>query len=152
MDPELHDPIPFSNWVGLVGVLLLTLAVVWVASWIYAYHKLQVEARVDKRSLSAIAKSRYSRQIEQIVDRWKAGELNQREAHLALAALMRAAGSEMTGVNLESATPSEVGALFPQWGTMQEALVWCEQESFPASVANRHIEGGASLARQVIEG
>ncbi len=151
MDPQLRDPLPFSNWVWLAGAALLAFALIWVASWAYAYRKSRVEPKLQVSALSALAKARYHKQIDQVLQEWRSGTFDQRDAHFALAALIRAAATEKTGVNFESATPREASELFPAWSHLTTALLWCEDETFPVVGAGRRVDEGAALAREVVD-
>ncbi len=148
--PPLRDPILHSNWVWILGAFLLLIAVIWVAGMIVAYRRSQVRVPYQVRSLSQVHRVRYQRLIDEVSEGYRSGRLGVRETHLALAAIIRAASTERTGVNLEAATVSEARAKFPSWVLLADALTWCEDGAFPTEVEEQRVERGLELAQQVV--
>ncbi|MFZ1381393.1 MAG: hypothetical protein WAS54_01230 [Scrofimicrobium sp.] len=152
MPPNLREPLTHSNWVWLLGAALLTLAILWVVGVYVSYRKSRVTTKFEVRSLSQVQRERYRRLIGDIEQDYRTGSISAREAHLALAALIRASATERTQMSVESATASEVRTLLPSWPLLADALDWCADGSFPLEVADERVERGIWLAREVAVG
>ena len=148
--PPLHEPLNHSNWVWILGVVLLLLGALSLAGLWVSYRKSLVRPEFELSSLDQVQKRRYSSQVESVELAYGNGLVTGREAHLALATIIRACASERTGRNLESATASEAGSLVPQWTLLVQALDWCAASSFPTDVEHADITTGLWLAREVI--
>ncbi len=148
--PPLRDPLDHSNWVWILGLVLVLTGVLWVVGVWVSYRKSLVRPKFQLSSLDQVQKARYMAQVESVEQAYGKGSITGREAHLALAAIIRACASERTGRNLESATVAEAGDLLPEWPILPEALDWCAASSFPTDVENAEITRGALLARTVI--
>lgn len=148
--PPLRDPLNHSNWVLILGAVLLVLGTLWVAGVWVSYRKSLVRPEFRLHSLDRVQKERYLSQVSSIEGAYAAAEISGREAHLALAAVIRACGSERTGENFESVTATEAGMLLPQWPAFAGALQWCADSSFPTDVEDADITRGVTLAREVI--
>lgn len=149
MPPSLREPLTHSNWVWLLGAALLVAALLWLIGVYLSYRKSRVASKFEVRTLSQVQRERYGRLIGEIEQQYADGALSAREAHLALAALIRASATERTGMSVESSTASEVSQMLPSWPLLAEALVWCADGSFPLEVADERVERGVWLARQV---
>lgn len=152
MEPVLRDPWAFSNWVWLLGAGMLALALIWVVSLLVAYRVALVERRDPVRTLGQLQRARYNRQISEVAEDFERGKLTPRDAHFALASLIRAAATEKTGVNVEAQTSSEAARYVPSWPLLARALEWCEDETFPAQGGTQRVERGLALAREVVDG
>ena len=152
MAPELRAPLTYSNWVWLLGALLIVVAVAWVVTVLVLYRMRLVAAKPRLKTLGQLQRDRYNRHIAQISSEFQAGELSARDAHFALAALIRAAATEKTGSNIESQTPTEVAANLEAWPALSAALKWCEDETFPAGATTEKVERGVALAEEVVNG
>ena len=115
MQPELREPLVYSNWVWVLGAIIIVVAVAWQEGF-------------------------------------AAGQITARDAHFALASLIRAAATEKTGLNIESQTSLEVAQNLPMWPLLTEALRWCENETFPPQGATAMVQRGAELASKVVNG
>lgn len=151
MTADLRPPLAYSNWVWLLGAVLVLIAIGWVVTLVILYRVRLVRPKDSVRTLGELQRRRYRRHIGEVEDGYRAGMLPAREAHFALATLIRAAATEKTGVNVESQTAEEAAANFPQWPQLAVALTWCEDETFPADRATQQVEHGVALARGVIE-
>lgn len=152
MQPELRDPLVYSNWVWITGAILIVCALSWVLSLLIAYRVRPIEVPDRVTTLGQLQKERYTRQIHEIEGRFASGELTAKETHFALAALIRAAASEKTGVNVEALTTDEAAARFPTWPALARALAWCEDETFPPQEASQLVYHGVNLAYEVVNG
>lgn len=150
VEPSLRDPILYPNWVWLTGAVLILVAVLWFVGALIGYLKSAAPAKSDLKSLSAARRARYERLIAGVESDFEQGELTPREAHLAMAALIRAAATERSGYNVESLTVDEVALYRADWPELGNALGWCEEPSFQAVEASRHIADGARWARVVV--
>ena len=154
MDPILRDPLPYSNWVWLLGVFLIVASVTWGGSLLFAYRTHKVFKPEKVLELRALQRRRYQAKISQVRQEWEGGELDVRDAHFALASLIRAAATEKTRVNVEVLTAQEAAQAFPEWTTLSEALLWCEDQTFPAaseeSASEAKVARGLALAEAVI--
>lgn len=149
--PDLRPPLQYSNWVWLLGAVLILLAVGWVVTLVILYRVRLARPSGVPATLSGLQRRRYNRHIDEVEERFRDGTLCAREAHFALAALIRAAATERTGLNVESQTASETATNFPQWPRLATALAWCEDETFPADEATRQVARGVALAREVVD-
>ncbi len=152
MEPSLREPLTHSNWVWLLGAVLVTAALLWVIGLYISYRKSRVARKFEVRSLSQVQRERYRRLIAEIEQQYGNGEIGAREAHLALAALIRASATERTRMNIESATATEVRQLIPTWPLLADALDWCADGSFPQNIADERVDRGIWLAREVATG
>ncbi len=152
MAPDLREPLAFSNWVWLLGAVMIVLALLWVIGLAVAYRIKPVKASRSIRTLGQLQRRRYLRQVEEIEVSFQRGDLTGREAHFALAALIRSAGTEKSGINVESMTAAEVRRYLPGWSVLSEALAWCEDETFPPEAAAQQISRGVEFAREVVVG
>ncbi|WRS30976.1 hypothetical protein U6G28_04640 [Actinomycetaceae bacterium MB13-C1-2] len=152
MPPSLREPLTHSNWVWLLGVALLTVAILWVLGVYISYRKSRVMTKFEVRSLSQVQRERYRRLIGEVEQDYQTGAISAREAHLALAALIRASATERTRMSVESATASEARTLLPSWPLLADALDWCADGSFPLEIADERVERGIWLAREVAVG
>lgn len=152
MEPVLRDPLAFSNWVWVLGAGMLALALIWVISLLVAYRVALVERRDPVRTLGQLQRARYNRQIAEVADGFEKGKLTARDAHFALASLIRAAATEKTGINVEAQTAAETAYYVPAWPLLARALEWCEDETFPAEGGTQMVGQGLALAREVVNG
>lgn len=150
IEPPLREPLLYSNWVLILGIFLIVVAVVWVLGFAIAYRHSRVHSDFEVRTLSQAHRARYEGLIGEVALGYQTGELNAREAHLALGAIIRAAATERTRVNLESSTASEAQVLIPTWPLLVDALRWCEDGSFPTNAEQQRVEAGLNLAAQVV--
>ncbi len=150
MPPNLRPPLDYSNWVWILGTLLIVVAVAWVVTLLVLYRVSAVEAKTEIKTLGELQRSRYNRHIDEIEADFQQGTLTPQEAHLALAALIRAAATEKTGYNVESQTPQEVAQQLHSWPVLSTALQWCEDETFPVGGGTKKIERGVDLAKEVV--
>ena len=147
--PELRDPLTYSNWVWLLGGALIVLALAWVVALIILYRVRLVARQPRVKTLGQLQRARYNRHIQEVESGFAAAEISARDAHFALAALIRAAATEKTGVNIESQTTTEVARNFAGWPELLAALQWCEDETFPGSTSER-VERGVAFAKEVV--
>ncbi|WP_099332372.1 hypothetical protein [Actinomyces minihominis] len=152
MAPQLRDPLVYSNWVWLLGTLLIVLALAWVITLLVLYRVRRVEKRIGVRTLGQLQRARYNRHIQEVLTDFEEGRRSARDSHFALASLVRAAASEKTGSNIESQTSAEVAAHLPSWPLLVSALEWCEDETFPPERATEQVRRGADLASEVVNG
>lgn len=150
MEPPLREPLLYSNWVLILGIALLVIAATWVVGLLVAYRRSRVRPKFEVRSLSQAHRARYSRLINEVGADYDSQALTAPEAHLALAAIIRAAATERTRTNFESVTASEAQILAPGWPVLADALAWCEDGSFPAGGASQRVEQGLSYAQTVV--
>lgn len=146
----LRDPLAYSNWVWVLGAALLLISIIWVVSLTVAYRRSKVRRAAKVESLTALKKARYRKLTAQVNTDFTAGNIDSREAHFALAAIIRAAATEKTGVNIEVRTAAEAADLFPSWPGLFQALQWCEDETFPPHGSESQIDRGIELALGVI--
>lgn len=149
MAPNLRETLSHSNWVWILGVALLTAALLWIVGVYISYRKSTVTTEFQVRTLSQVQRERYRRLIFEIDQQYRAGQISAREAHLALAAVIRASATERTRMNVESATASEVRQMIPSWPLLADALDWCADGSFPQDVADERVERGLWFATEV---
>ena len=100
--------------------------------------------------MGQLQRGRYNRHIAEVQEGFAAGHITARDAHFALASLIRAAATEKTGLNIESQTSLEVAQNLPMWPLLTEALQWCENETFPPEGATAMVQRGAELASEVV--
>ena len=154
MEPSLRDTLSFSYWVLTLGVALIVVAVVWVVGVWLSYRRSRSATAFRVRPLGQVQYERYMRQIGEVQQSYQAGELDPRQAHLALAALIRASATERTRLNMESATPAEARAAIPSWPVLGDALVWCADSSFPADLpaerSDERVRQGVDFAMAVV--
>lgn len=151
MEPGLREPLSHSNWVLILGIVLVVAAILWVAGVTLSYRKSRTFSDFRVRALGQVQRERYMRQIGEVQEQYGTGELSAREAHLALAALIRASATERTRMNLESATALEAQQAIPSWPLLSDALQWCADGSFPTEVADQRVERGLHLATAVVQ-
>lgn len=150
MGPSLRDPLNYPNWVLMVGIGLIVVALVVAIGVGVAYLRSRVSAPNERMSLSQARRARYERLIEEVGTDYRHGALDSRGAHLALAAIIRAAASERLGQNVESLSVDEATKWYAHWPALAQSLQWCEIPSFhPGSEADE-IDRGEVLAREVI--
>lgn len=154
MEPVLRDALPYSNWVWVLGGALIVAAVSWVVSLAFAYKHSRASHAHTIRDLRDLQRQRYHAKIGEVQNEWAQGEMDVRDAHFALASLIRAAATEKTRVNVESLTAREAAAQFPEWQALSESLMWCEDQTFPARdlpQAHQRVERGLALAKAVVD-
>lgn len=149
MDPALRNLLPHSHWVWILGLLLLLIATLWGVGLAAAYWRSRVQPDFKVRALSQVQRARYKRLITEVRSEYEGGLIDARGAHLALAAIIRAAATERTRINLESSTAHEAIEKVPGWPVLPEALAWCADGSFPTSVADQRVEQGLKYADEV---
>lgn len=150
MEPSLREPVMYPNWVWVLGGALILFSLIWLLGLIIGYRSSRIRPSTDRTTLSAARRARYERLISEVEEGFENGELSVREAHLAVAAIIRAAATERTGNNIESLTVEEVGLYQQDWPELGQALAWCEEPSFAAIEEARHIADGAAWARVVV--
>ena len=152
MQPELREPLVYSNWVWVLGAIIIVVAVAWSVTLIIVYRGSKVEKQGSVKTLGQLQRGRYNRHIAEVQEGFAAGHITARDAHFALASLIRAAATEKTGLNIESQTSLEVAQNLPMWPLLTEALQWCENETFPPEGATAMVQRGAELASKVVNG
>lgn len=152
MQPELREPLVYSNWVWVLGAIIIVVAVAWSVTLIIVYRGSKVEKQGSVKTLGQLQRGRYNRHIAEVQEGFAAGHITARDAHFALASLIRAAATEKTGLNIESQTSLEVAQNLPMWPLLTEALQWCENETFPPQGATAMVQRGAELASKVVNG
>ena len=152
MQPELREPLVYSNWVWVLGAIIIVVAVAWSVTLIIVYRGSKVEKQGSVKTLGQLQRGRYNRHIAEVQEGFAAGHITARDAHFALASLIRAAATEKTGLNIESQTSLEVAQNLPMWPLLTEALQWCENETFPPQGATAVVQRGAELASKVVNG
>ena len=150
MQPELREPLVYSNWVWVLGAIIIVVAVAWSVTLIIVYRGSKVEKQGSVKTLGQLQRGRYNRHIAEVQEGFAAGHITARDAHFALASLIRAAATEKTGLNIESQTSLEVAQNLPMWPLLTEALQWCENETFPPEGATAMVQRGAELASEVV--
>lgn len=154
MEPILRDVLPYSNWVWILGGTAIVAAIAWVVSLAFAYRYSRSEPREMVWELRALQRRRYHSKIGEVQGEWTAGDMDVRDAHFALASLIRAAATEKTRVNVEALTAAEAAEQFPQWSVLSEALLWCEDQTFPADEkpeAQARVGRGIAFAKAVVD-
>ena len=152
MQPELREPLVYSNWVWVLGAIIIVVAVAWSVTLIIVYRGSKVEKQGSVKTLGQLQRGRYNRHIAEVQEGFAAGHITARDAHFALASLIRAAATEKTGLNIESQTSLEVAQNLPMLPLLTEALQWCENETFPPEGATAMVQRGAELASKVVNG
>ena len=152
MQPELREPLVYSNWVWVLGAIIIVVAVAWSVTLIIVYRGSKVEKQGSVKTLGQLQRGRYNRHIAEVQEGFAAGHITARDAHFALASLIRAAATEKTGLNIESQTSLEVAQNLPMLPLLTEALQWCENETFPPQGATAMVQRGAELASKVVNG
>lgn len=152
MQPELREPLVYSNWVWVLGAIIIVVAVAWSVTLIIVYRGSKVEKQGSVKTLGQLQRGRYNRHIAEVQEGFAAGQITARDAHFALASLIRAAATEKTGLNIESQTSLEVAQNLPMLPLLTEALRWCENETFPPQGATAMVQRGAELASKVVNG
>ncbi len=152
MQPELREPLVYSNWVWVLGAIIIVVAVAWSVTLIIVYRGSKVEKQGSVKTLGQLQRGRYNRHIAEVQEGFAAGHITARDAHFALASLIRAAATEKTGLNIESQTSLEVAQNLPMLPLLTEALRWCENETFPPQGATAMVQRGAELASKVVNG
>lgn len=163
----IRDPLTYPNWVWILGVVLVLGGIAVIALGIYVSKPRRRPRGPRVRSLSAARRTRYQNLLAEIQGNYASGAIDSQEAHLAIAALVRAVGTERTRQNVESLTVREAQARFPQWTAFLTALQWCETAVFEGSqpglpgVArlaspgspqeSASVQHGIALARAVID-
>ena len=150
MQPELREPLVYSNWVWVLGAIIIVVAVAWSVTLIIVYRGSKVEKQGSVKTLGQLQRGRYNRHIAEVQEGFAAGHITARDAHFALASLIRAAATEKTGLNIESQTSLEVAQNLPMLPLLTEALRWCENETFPPQGATAMVQRGAELASEVV--
>ena len=150
MQPELREPLVYSNWVWVLGAIIIVVAVVWSVTLLLVYRGSKVEKQSSVKTLAQLQRGRYNRHIAEVREGFAGGQMTARDAHFALASLIRAAATEKTGLNIESQTSLEVAQNLPMWPLLTEALQWCENETFPPEGATAMVQRGAELASEVV--
>ena len=150
MQPELREPLVYSNWVWVLGAIIIVVAVAWSVTLIIVYRGSKVEKQGSVKTLGQLQRGRYNRHIAEVQEGFAAGHITARDAHFALASLIRAAATEKTGLNIESQTSLEVAQNLPMLPLLTEALQWCENETFPPEGATAMVQRGAELASEVV--
>lgn len=156
MENLFRDPLPYPNWVWLLAALLIIISLAWVLGLLYAYRTLRLIDQGHVWELRTLQRRRYSLKIAEVEQEYEQGALSVKEAHFALASLIRAAATEKTKVNVEAMTPGEASRHFPDWDELPRALHWCEIRTFPAGdvsedSANDLVRTGVDLARRVVQ-
>lgn len=154
MDPALRDALPYSNWVWLLGAVLIVAAVGWVVSLAFAYKHSTANRTQTIIELRELQRRRYHSKIVEVEEEWAQGQMDVRDAHFALASLIRAAATEKTRVNVESLTALEAAEQFPEWQALSESLLWCEDQTFPARElpqAEERVQRGIVAAKAVVD-
>ena len=152
MQPDLRGPLVYSNWVWLLGAILVVVAITWMLTLVIVYRSSKVEKTVSVKTLGQLQRGRYTRHIAEIQEGFATGSITARDAHFALASLIRAAATERTGLNIESQTSMEVAQNLPMWPLLAEALRWCEDETFPPRGATEKVQRGVEIAGEVVNG
>ena len=150
VQPELREPLVYSNWVWVLGAIIIVVAVAWSVTLIIVYRGSKVEKQGSVKTLGQLQRGRYNRHIAEVQEGFAAGHITARDAHFALASLIRAAATEKTGLNIESQTSLEVAQNLPMLPLLTEALRWCENETFPPEGATAMVQRGAELASEVV--
>lgn len=152
---ELLPPVFHSWWVLALGVGLVLLVGIWVGAWVVRARmapKLRAELGMREPTLAEVdseMRSRYFAQLLEIKTRYEAGKIDARDLHLSVAAVIRALGTERSGIDLEVLSVAEVARRFPSWPQIAVALRQCETPSF-AGGGDQEIARTLDLARAVV--
>ncbi len=120
--PAVDPPVLYAWWVLVLGVLLVGAAIAWLV-WMFLRRPPAAPAGPPPVTAS------WDRRVDALYARFRAGELDLRELHLALARLVREYGSERTGRDLTWMSRAEVAETFPRTG-LGPLLARYEQPSF----------------------
>ncbi len=151
MADNLRDPLLFPNWVWLLSVALLLIAVGVAAGLLVAYRFALVKTKVVLHPLNELRRERYLKQVAQVQLAAQSGDLDARQVHLALSSIIRACASERLKRNVESVTVKDAGQLEDAWPVFVDALAWCERPSFGVDEpSDPLVEIGMAKARAVI--
>ncbi|WP_022867362.1 hypothetical protein [Schaalia vaccimaxillae] len=127
---QLRDPVIYPHWMWVAGLILILAVIIWVTAMIRRWWRSD-ETRIEElQTISQVRRDSYHCYVNDIEARHRSGELDSRDAHLAVAGLMRALGTERTGRDLEVATVAEVRQLLPMWPALADLLQACESPSF----------------------
>lgn len=131
----LRDPLTYPNWMWMMAVILIVLAVVTIVVALGAANPKRRSRGVKVHPLTVTRRRRYHGFLAEIEQRHATGELSEAETQLALAALVRSAASERTRSDLEALTAAEAALRFPYWSPLQAALQWYEAQVFTGAQA-----------------
>lgn len=128
---------PFGAWVVWLGIVIMLTASAW-AGWIRILTHTPPAPRqlLRQDSLFAVSvreRSLFLSQVDEVEADAAAGRIDLSEAHLRLAAILRALGTQATRQNLEVATTREIHrALDGVWPDFTHTLSACQEPSFAA--------------------
>ena len=129
MSGELREVLNYPNWMWIIGVLLLTLVLVWVGVWLIRWlrsNRLQEQNQIALIPLDEKRRQRYLGFVDEVEGRLQSKDLDERGVHLAIAGILRALGTERSGRDLETATVDEIRRIVPTWPELANALEACE--------------------------
>lgn len=149
----MRDPILYPNWVWLLGILLLVLAVAWVSILWVAYRRSNRAKILAVATLSEQYRQLYSGQLTRLYEEYQQQQIDVKQLCLYLAAITRAAASERLGTDIENLTVEQVQERYPEWTDLVGALIWCHDTSFTpkqSEIDLERIKQGFSMVAKVV--
>lgn len=151
---DIYAPEPYAWWVLWLGIVSVSVAIIWLG-WILIRLRMRREPKglLDEPTLADISTEmhqRYWQQIQEVAQGYRRGEIDLRDVHLSLSALMRALATERSGIDLEVATTGEIKTRFKQWPALGTFLERCEAPSFGPQSGKEFTEETLRQAEEVI--
>jgi hypothetical protein len=162
---ELVDPVGYSGWWTVLGIVLVlaAAAVVFLVIWLTRASAEEKNAPRPAPLLPtgphdpyASLRGEYERRLDAVAERFRAGELDERTLHLALSAEMRGFATGRLGQDASSMTLSEIQQL-AEAGRLTQLIARYYRPSFADhdnDPAARSTDGEDSIdrARAVVRG
>ncbi|MCO7273755.1 MULTISPECIES: hypothetical protein [Cellulosimicrobium] len=162
---ELVDPVGYSGWWTVLGIVLIlaAAAVVFLVIWLTRASAAEKAVPPPAPRLPtgpydpyASLRAEYERRLDVVAERFRAGELDERALHLALSAEMRGFATGRLGQDASSMTLSEIQQI-GEAGRLTQVIARYYRPSFadhdndPAARAT-DAEDSIDRARSVVRG
>ncbi|MFJ4231183.1 hypothetical protein [Cellulosimicrobium cellulans] len=162
---ELVDPVGYSGWWTVLGIVLIlaAAAVVFLVVWLTRASAAEKAAPPPSPLLPtgpydpyASLRAEYERRLDAVAERFRAGELDERALHLALSAEMRGFATGRLGQDASTMTLSEIQQI-GEAGRLTQVIARYYRPSFadhdndPAA-RDTDAEDSIDRARSVVRG
>ncbi len=117
---KLQNPFEYSWWVGVIALILLIGAlavIIYTIVKMLGYRQKKLQDRPAYRKIVMTpevlvrVKNQYSQKVQNIASKYRGGFISKRDGYQELSAVIREFVHEVTGINVETFTVSQVKAM-----------------------------------------